>query len=48
MPAPLQRAIAARAEIEERSFSAVVRLAIKKELNYQDFDLNEDHETQSA
>jgi hypothetical protein len=31
IPAPLQRAIAARAVKEERSFSAVVRRAIKKD-----------------
>ena len=41
MPAPLQRAIAERAEREDRSFSAVVRLAIKKELGISDSELDE-------
>lgn len=34
LPEPLQRAIAARAVVEERSFSAVVRRALKKELGF--------------
>lgn len=34
LPAPLQRAIADKANREERSFSAVVRRALKKELGF--------------
>jgi hypothetical protein len=36
IPAPLQRAIAQRAHDEDRSFSAIVRLAIKKELGIEE------------
>jgi hypothetical protein len=36
LPIPLQRAIVARAVAEERSFSAIVRRALKKELGLPD------------
>ena len=34
LPVALQRAIAARADAEDRSFNAVVRRALKKELGF--------------
>ena len=34
LPVALQRAIAARADAEDRSFTAVVRRALKKELGF--------------
>jgi hypothetical protein len=34
LPTPLQQAIQKRAVLEERSFSAVVRRALKKELGF--------------
>lgn len=41
MPPELQRAIADKAEREERSFSGLVRLALKKELGLVGHDSNE-------
>jgi hypothetical protein len=38
LPIPLQRAIVARAVAEERSFSAIVRRALKKELGLSDLE----------
>ena len=36
LPGPLQRAIAERARLEERSFSAVIRRALIKEFGLKD------------
>lgn len=44
LPLPLQRAIANRAEKEERTFSAVVRRALRRELGLSEDENREEEE----